>query len=701
MLDLPLSELAGITQTHARQLKSLNLTTVADLLYYSPRKHLFFKRTRIKDLRVGDNATLVGKIVNYSLTHSRQGNLTLEIWRIRDKTGRITCTRFHNHPRYKSKQWQERQRQAYPPNAIVIITGQVKSDRYTSQGIGIHNPSIEVADLATAKAVRSTLVPIYPLSKGIDNETVQQCTRTALSCIDSLTDPLPPRLKARFGLADWQDAIAHIHFPPNREHFKTARTRLAFDELFYLALSMLQRRRAFQQNQSLPLAKTGILLKRFSRTLPFSLTSAQQRVIEEILEDASQPQPMNRLVQGDVGSGKTCVACFAALAAIQAGVQVALMAPTEILARQHHRKIVRWFAPLGISTALLTGSTASPLRQTIYRDIESGKLSLLVGTHALIQKRVNFKQLGLVICDESHRFGVVARHQLQQKGNCPHVLTMTATPIPRTLALTAYGDLAISRIDELPPGRKPIVTQLLSDSANSNRNRAYTRIREEVRQGRQAYIVLPLVKASTKLNLKAAVAERVRLSVQIFPEFSVGLLHGRMKADEKRLAIAHFQAGKTPILVSTTVVEVGVDNPLATVILIEHAERFGLAQLHQLRGRVGRSQWQSYCYLASDSLSDSSRARLEMMERCQDGFELAEFDLQLRGPGKVLGTQQSGIPKFALADLSEDEALLDAAYRAARRVLKKDPTLERFPVLAEELKRRRQLDDLCDRAVLN
>ena len=515
MLDLSLSRFAGITDTETRQLKKLNLTTIADLLHYYPRKHVFFKRTRIKDIRIGDNVTLVGKIVSHDLMNSRKGGLTLQIWRIRDKTGRVTCTRFHNHPRYKSKQWREQQHQAYPPDAIVIITGQVKSDRYNSRGIGIHNPQIEVTDLATAKTIRSILAPIYPLTKGITNETVQRCTRAALSCIGYLEDPLPSPLRSRFGLADLQEAIANIHFPKNQEELKTARDRLAFDEFFYLALGMLQRRCTFQQQPGIPLAKTGTLLDRFARGLPFSLTSAQQRVIREILEDMSQPQPMNRLVQGDVGSGKTCVACFAALATIQAGYQVALMTPTEILARQHHRKIAKWFAPLGVSTSLLTGSTATQPRQTIYRKIASGQLSLLIGTHALIQKRVNFKQLGLVICDESHRFGVVARHQLQQKGNFPHILTMTATPIPRTLALTTYGDLAISRIDELPPGRKPILTQLLSDSPKCDRHIAYQRIREEVRQGRQAYIILPLVEASDKLDLKAAIAERVR---EAFPE---------------------------------------------------------------------------------------------------------------------------------------------------------------------------------------
>jgi ATP-dependent DNA helicase RecG len=445
----------------------------------------------------------------------------------------------------------------------------------------------------------------------------------------------------------------------------------------------LKRRKAQQQNQiSAVLAPTGQLIDQFYKILPFQLTTAQQRVVNDILSDLTRTTPMNRLVQGDVGSGKTVVAVIAMLAAIQAGYQAAMMAPTEVLAEQHYRKLVQWFNLLHLPVELLTGSTKTAKRRDIHAKLETGELPVLVGTHALIQDAVNFHRLGLVAIDEQHRFGVEQRARLQQKGEHPHVLTMTATPIPRTLALTLHGDLDVSQIDELPPGRKPIQTTALT---GRERMQAYDLMRREIAQGRQVYVVLPLVEESEKLDLKSAIDEYEELRERVFPEFQVGLLHGRMTSTDKDEAITRFRNNETQILVSTTVVEVGVDVPNATVMLIEHAERFGLSQLHQLRGRVGRGGSQSFCLLMSSSKAETARQRLKVLEQSQDGFFISEMDLRFRGPGQVLGTRQSGLPDFALASLVEDQSVLELAREAAEKVMAKDPTLSRWTLLQQEL----------------
>jgi ATP-dependent DNA helicase RecG len=426
----------------------------------------------------------------------------------------------------------------------------------------------------------------------------------------------------------------------------------------------------------------GHLIQSFNQILPFTLTQAQQRVINEILTDLRSPAPMNRLVQGDVGSGKTVVAVCAILAAIQSGYQAALMAPTEVLAEQHYRKLVGWFNLLHLPVELLTGSTRTAKRREIHRQLATGELPLLVGTHALIQDTVNFQRLGLAVIDEQHRFGVHQRAKLLAKGRSPHVLTMTATPIPRTLALTLHGDLDVSQIDELPPGRQPIQTTALT---SGDRVQAYDLMRREIAQGRQAYVIFPLIEESEKLDLKAAVEEYTTLSESVFPDFNVGLLHGRMSSPEKDQVLTAFRDNQTQIIVSTTVIEVGVDVPNATVMLIENAERFGLSQLHQLRGRVGRGSHQSYCLLMSSSRSADARQRLKVLEQSQDGFFIAEMDMRLRGPGEVLGTRQSGLPDFALASLVEDQDVLLIAREAADKIIHNDPHLENYPALKQTL----------------
>jgi ATP-dependent DNA helicase RecG len=396
---------------------------------------------------------------------------------------------------------------------------------------------------------------------------------------------------------------------------------------------------------------------------------------------------MNRLVQGDVGSGKTVVGVFAILAAIQSGYQTALMAPTEVLAEQHYHKIVTWFNLLHLPVELLTGSTKAAKRREIYAQLSTGELPLVVGTHALIQDSVNFSKLGLVVIDEQHRFGVKQRASLLEKGNSPHILSMTATPIPRTLALTLHGDLDVSQIDELPPGRQPIQTTVVT---GRQRSQTYDLIRREIAQGRQAYIILPMIEESEKLDVRAAVVEHQRLSEQVFPNFQVGLLHGRMSSAEKEQSLREFRDRQTDIIVSTTVIEVGVDVPNATVMLIENAERFGLSQLHQLRGRVGRGTHQSHCLLLLGNNSPEARQRLEILAQSQDGFFISEMDLQLRGPGEVLGKRQSGLPDFALASLVEDQDVLNLAREAAEKLIFVDRELKDYPTLRRELNRRLQ-----------
>ena len=507
-------------------------------------------------------------------------------------------------------------------------------------------------------------------------------------------DPLPESIRHSQGLIGRADALTQIHSPANQEQLQASRRRLVFDEFLLLQLSLAQRRHQLRQRQAPPLlllpGGEG-LVERFLAILPFALTQAQERVLAEIRADLARPQPMARLVQGDVGSGKTVVALASLLCAIEAGCQGALMAPTEVLAEQHYRKLGEWLPQLHVSSALLTGSTPAPRRRALLQDLANGQLQLLVGTHALLEDPVQFDRLGLVVVDEQHRFGVRQRNRLLAKGLQPHLLTMTATPIPRTLALSVHGDLDVSQIDGLPPGRQPIRTVLLK---GSQRQRAYELIREQVALGQRAYVVLPLVEESEKLDLRSAVEVYHQLKEEVFTELRVGLLHGRLNSADKQAAIAAFAAGDTQVLVSTTVVEVGVDVPEASVMLIDHAERFGLAQLHQLRGRVGRGAAASHCLLINDSSNVLARQRLELLVRSSDGFEIAEMDLRLRGPGQVLGTRQSGLPDLALASLTDDGEVLERARAVAQEITQADPSLQAHPGLAQALaeQRRRQMD---------
>ncbi|MGY6528806.1 MAG: ATP-dependent DNA helicase RecG [Cyanobacterium sp.] len=689
-LDSPVINLKCVNNRQNKLLEKLGIYRVRDVLFYYPREHIDYgNKIAIKDLEAGETVTVIGTVKKCSCFSSpKNKKLTILSLVIRDKTGDLKISRFFAGNYYGSRGWQEKMKRSYPMGALIAASGLVKANKY---GITLDNPEFEVLDsgggsINSLKIGR--LLPVYPLTEGVAADLIRKAVVECLPTLSAIDDPLPINLRRQYSLVNLQKAIAHIHYPDNQKQLTEARRRLIFDEFFYLQLGFLERRKQDRQNrQASPFIPQGKLIEEFNQLLPFQLTDAQQRVINEIETDLESSSPMNRLVQGDVGSGKTIVAVFAILAALQSGYQAALMAPTEVLAEQHYRKIVQWFNLLHLPVELLTGSTKTAKRREIHSQLQSGELPLLIGTHALIQDPVKFRNLGLVVIDEQHRFGVQQRARLLAKGKAPHVLTMTATPIPRTLALTLHGDLDVSQIDELPPGRQPIQTTVL---AGKQRTQAYELIKREVAQGRQAYVIFPMIEESEKLDVKAAVVEHEKFTEKIFPDFQVGLLHGRMSSEEKEAALTAFRDNQTQIIVSTTVIEVGVDVPNATVMLIENAERFGLSQLHQLRGRVGRGSHKSHCLLISGSKSPDGIQRLKVLEQSQDGFFISEMDLRLRGPGEVLGSRQSGLPDFALASLVEDQEVLVLARDAAEKILLQDKYMQDGSSLKNELARRYQ-----------
>jgi ATP-dependent DNA helicase RecG len=690
-IDRPLKDLPKLGSKTAENLAKLGLYTVKDLLFYYPRDYIDYARqVDIRSLTEGETVTLVGKVKRCNcFTSAKNQKLTILEMVLDDPTGQIRLGRFYAGGRYSSRGWQESMKKRFSPGVMVAASGLVKSQG--KYGLTLDNPEMEVLgdgeDTPTSLRV-GRILPVYPLTEGISADLVRRAMVTALPSAQLLTETLPADLRAKYRLLDLAGSIASIHFPNDVEAKDNARRRLVFDEFFYLQLGFLYRRQKLRQKTTVAVKiPENSLLDKLRQMLPFKLTNAQERVVGEILQDLQQSNPMNRMVQGDVGSGKTLVAVMAILAAIQSGYQTALMAPTEVLAEQHYRKLASWFTMLHLPVELLTGSTKAAKRKQIYRELETGELSIVVGTHALIQDKVNFTKLGLVVIDEQHRFGVYQRATLQQKGIEPHVLTMTATPIPRTLALTLHGDLDVSQIDEMPAGRQPIQTTILG---GRDRRKAYELMKREIAKGQQVYIVLPLVEDSEKLDLRSAMAEHERLASSVFTEFQVGLLHGRMTSAEKDAAITAFRNNETQILVATTVIEVGVDVPNATVMAIENAERFGLSQLHQLRGRVGRGSIQSFCLLMSSSNSADAKQRLQVLAESQDGFWISEMDMRLRGPGEVLGSRQSGLADFALASLVADGEVLQEARDAATQLMATDPELENMPELRSELDYRYQ-----------
>ncbi|MGQ9786427.1 MAG: ATP-dependent DNA helicase RecG [Anaerolineae bacterium] len=656
--------LPGIKKGMAEKLARLGIRTVGDLLTHFPRRYIDYRTLKtIHQLHYGEEVTILGVVQSCQMRDTRSGKRIVSCI-ISDRTGVVEITWF-NQPWLVDK---------LLPGTPIVVSGRV--DQYLGRLVFQH-PEWEEVDRRQIHTGR--LVPIYPLTEGITQKWMRDILdRLVRSATPSIPDYLPAARRERLGMPALGEALRQIHFPDSPEALEQARQRLAFDELLLIQLGVLRQRHRWRSQPGRPVRVDRNLLEGFVATLPFGLTNAQRRVLEEIMADLEQVVPMNRLLQGDVGSGKTVVALAAMVVTAADGGQSAIMAPTEILAEQHHRTLTRLLEPfvalrgdLDLSVRLLTGSTPATQRETIYADIASGRAKLVVGTHALIQETVDFHDLRLVVIDEQHRFGVQQRTALRNKGYNPHMLVMSATPIPRSLALTLYGDLDLSVIDEMPPGRQQIKTYWLSPL---ERERAYRFIRSQVEQGRQAFIICPLVEESDKIEAKSAVEEYTRLSNEIFPDLKLGLLHGRMNAEEKEAVMTRFRNGELHILVSTAVVEVGIDVPNATVMLVEGANRFGLAQLHQFRGRVGRGEHLSYCLLLADATTPEAEARLRIVSEVYDGFRLAEEDLKLRGPGEFFGTRQSGLPDIRVAQLS-DMHLLQLAREEAQDIFRCDPDL--------------------------
>ena len=686
-LDSPITQIRGVGPKFAARLASIGLLLVRDLLRYYPRDHVDYSAMRrIEALVSGETATIVATIRRCNgFVSPRNTNLAIIELQLQDPTGRLKVSRFLAGKRFSSPSYLKGQQRLYPVGATVAVSGLVKDGPY---GITFQDPLIEVLD-SPSSPVKSPsigrLLPVYPLTEGVGADRFRSLIDQVLPLASSWPDPLPAVTQRQFQLPALSEALQALHAPKDRESLDRGRRRLVFDEFLLLQLGLLRRRQALRSRTGPDLdlqSSANGLVGEFMDLLPFRFTAAQQRVFQEIEADLARSEPMARLVQGDVGSGKTVVAIAALLSTIASGWQGALMAPTEVLAEQHYRNLCQWLPQLHVSVALLTGSTPRPRRRELLDDLANGSLKVLVGTHALLEDPVVFNRLGLVVVDEQHRFGVHQRDRLLNKGLQPHLLTMTATPIPRTLALSMHGDLDVSQIDELPPGRTPIRTRMLTAA---KREKAYELIREEVQLGQRAYVVLPLVDESEKLELRSAVEVHAELASEVFPDLAVGLLHGRLSSAEKQAVLTDFAAGTTQVLVSTTVVEVGVDVPEASVMVIDHAERFGLAQLHQLRGRVGRGAAASHCLLINGSSNPLARQRLDVLVRSTDGFEIAEMDLRLRGPGQVLGTRQSGLPDLALASLADDGAVLEDARTAAQELLNNDPELKQHPLLRETL----------------
>ena len=656
--ESPVTVVKGVSTAMAKRLARLHVATVRDLLYHFPRRYDDFSHLKtINDLLPGEEVTIVGTVWEVNNRRTRSG-IALTTVTLSDETGMLQATWF-NQP-YLARQIQ-RARQ-------IVLSGKV--DLYLGR-LTFQSPAWEPLEKDLIHTGR--IVPVYPLTEGVGARWMRRTVKRALDrWAGAIPDYLPAYLRLRQGLLDLPVALGQMHFPDDEDKLAQARRRLAFDEFFLIQLGVLRRRRASREVPAPALTVDEVLVQGFLKSLPFSITGAQDRVLGDILHDLAQPQPMRRLLQGDVGSGKTVVALTAALVAVNNGMQATIMAPTEVLAEQHHQTVRTLLGDAPVRVALLTGRLRNAERTRVRQAIAAGEVDIAIGTHALIQEGVAFPRLALAVVDEQHRFGVMQRIALKERGGLnPHVLVMSATPIPRTLALTVYGDLDLSVIDEMPAGRQPVDTRYLTPR---QRERAYGFIRGQVGKGHQAFIICPLVEESEKTEAKAAVEEYERLQKEVFSDLRLGLLHGRLKSREKEAVMTAFRDGELDILVSTSVVEVGIDVPNATVMLVEGANRFGLAQLHQFRGRVGRGEARSYCLLLADDPSEKAEERLRIVERTHDGFVLAEEDLRLRGPGEFFGTRQSGLPDLRVARIS-DADLLELAREEATQLSERDPAL--------------------------
>lgn len=679
--DTDVMYMKGVGPKIAYKLNKLGIYTVQDLMLYFPKKHIdYSSRTLISDLKEGETTTVFGYVKSVSAFNT-QKKLSVVKVTVADESGRLDLSFFQA----KSNRFMlERTKSQFPINAGIMLSGKVKRNNYDGK-LTFDKPTYSIMTGEFLEDKNSNLniariVPIYTVCEDLSIKVLRRAIFNAIQKYkDEIENVIPDFMREKIGLLDKKAAVEQIHFPESQELLEQARFSLIFEELFLIQLKMVRIREQNSHNHSalaLKIKEKG-LVKEFIDNLPFELTGAQKKAVNEILNDLNSDVPMARLLQGDVGSGKTVVATIMLLAGVENGYQGALMAPTEILAQQHYNNLQQWLSPMGISVGLFLGSQGKKIREKFRTDLRNGQMNIAVGTHALIQEDVDFNNLGAIVVDEQHRFGVKQRNVLKKKSQNPQMLTMTATPIPRTLALTVHGDLDLTIIDELPKGRKPIKTSLVT----SHRG-VYELIQSEIDAGRQAYVVYPLIEESETLSAKAATIEAERLQKEVFPQYKIGLLHGKLKNDEKEQVMKDFKDKKYDILVSTTVVEVGVDVPNATVMLIENAERFGLSQLHQLRGRVGRNSLQSYCILHTSTKSQETRERLNIMTQTNDGFVIAEKDLQLRGPGEFLGTRQSGLPDLIISDIVRDAKILEMARNEAIDFVKTNK-IEDYPKLKE------------------
>lgn len=669
-LDTSLQYLKGVGPKLASLFSRHGIRTLAELMEFYPRAYEDQRAARnIASLKVGDIVSVKAQVVSVHSINMGKSHRKMYDVVVRDSSGQIRCKFF----RVPYKGYFER----FTPFKEVRVVGKVTDYRGRAE---FHHPDIR--DIDPEEENQDALIPLYTEIEGFGTSKIHRFIKAALEQVPDENWPgelLPPWIVQKYGLIPRRKALTLIHNPDPSlgaaymEMKTPAHRRLIFEEFFWLELFLASRKIGFKKEHGVALTGDGGKIAQLQKSLPFELTNAQKKAFQEIKGDLEKATPMHRMVQGDVGSGKTLVSFMAAVFAYESGLQSCLMAPTEILAEQHFKNAQKLLTPLGMRVGMLTGKTKTSERKELLQALAEGEIDFLIGTHALIEDEVKFRSLALVIIDEQHRFGVEQRGVLKGKGQSPHFLVMTATPIPRTLAMTVYGDLDVSIIDEMPPGRSPIQTRVVFDN---KKPQALQFMIEQIEKGRQAYIVYPLVAESEKIDLKDAISEFEKLQQQ-FPKVRMGLLHGKMKPAEKDEVMDRFRAGELQVLVSTTVIEVGVDVPNANIMIIEHAERFGLSQLHQLRGRVGRGTHKSYCILIMGyAVSEEAKQRTEFMERTTDGFKIAEFDLEMRGPGEFMGTRQSGLPGFKMANLVRDIAILQEARDAAFEVLRKDSQLK-------------------------
>lgn len=671
----PLQFIKGVGPKKAILLEKLGLRDVEDALYFLP--HRYEDQSSVKTIAhlvSGEPVTVMGEIINAGSFHINRRKKIFEII-IEDDTGTMRAKWFKFNEKFMTEK--------YIVGDQVILSGKPVLSRYSGSGLEFIHPNVEYGSLDDDGLVESgRIVPVYSTTEGLHLKSIRSIMRNLIDTYTPLLDEfLPEEVIKRFELPSREEALRTVHFPPPGASIEplikfksSAQIRLIVEELFLIQLAMAFKRKHYNESErGTSLATRGPTIKKFVGLLKFNLTSAQKKVLGEIMDDLEKDRPMNRLLHGDVGSGKTIIALISLLTAIDNGMQGALMAPTELLAEQHFNNIQQFCKPLGIKIELVTGTIVSKDKKIIYENIREGRVQIVIGTHALIQKDIQFQNLGLAVIDEQHRFGVRQREALGKKGIFPHTLIMTATPIPRSLALTVYGDMDVSVLNELPPGRQPIKTKRYFDE---RREEAYLFLAEEVKKGRQAYVVCPLIEESETRDLKTVTDIHQSLQEQ-FPNLKIGLIHGRLKMEERQKIMAAFLAKEINVLVATTVIEVGIDVPNATVMVIEHAERFGLSQLHQLRGRIGRGEFLSYCLLiAYYPVSDEGKERLDAMLKSSDGFFIAEEDLRIRGPGDFLGTRQSGLPTLRVANLIRDIELIAPTREEAFRVIDLDPNLQ-------------------------